>query len=42
MPLKKAAALSPEELDGKVVTGVLVDIDKPEYTEQMEQSVAGI
>jgi len=42
VPLKKAAALTPEELDGKVVTGVLVDIDKPEYTEQMEQSVAGI
>jgi len=42
VPLKKAAALTPEELDGKVVTGVLVDIDKPEYTEQVEESVAGI
>ncbi|NIM20595.1 MAG: 2-oxoacid:ferredoxin oxidoreductase subunit beta [Candidatus Latescibacteria bacterium] len=32
--LKKAAKMSPEELEGKVVTGVLVDIDKPEYTEE--------
>jgi len=41
IPLKKAVALTPEELEGKVVTGVLVDIDKPEYAEQIEQSVAG-
>ncbi len=32
--LQRAAALTPEELEGKVITGVLVDIDKPEYTEQ--------
>ncbi len=32
VPTEKAAALSPEELESKIVTGVLVDIDKPEFT----------
>lgn len=30
---KKAATMSEEELEGKLITGVLADIDKPEYTE---------
>jgi len=31
---KKAAKLPPEELENRIVTGVFVDIDKPEYTEE--------
>jgi 2-oxoglutarate ferredoxin oxidoreductase subunit beta len=34
---QKAAKLSDEELEHKVVTGVFVDIDKPEYTEEYEK-----
>lgn len=34
VPSEKAASLSPEELEKKIVTGVFVDIDRPEYTEQ--------
>jgi 2-oxoglutarate ferredoxin oxidoreductase subunit beta len=34
VPSEKAAGLSPEELEKKIVTGVFVDIDRPEYTEQ--------
>jgi 2-oxoglutarate ferredoxin oxidoreductase subunit beta len=30
--VEKAAKMSPEELEGKVVTGVFVDVDRPEYT----------
>ena len=30
----KAESLGPEELDDAIVTGVFVDVDKPEYTEQ--------
>lgn len=32
VPVKKAAGMSEEELEGKIVTGVLTDVDKPEYT----------
>ncbi len=32
--IKKAAGMSPDELEGKIVTGVLVDVDKPEYTKE--------
>jgi len=31
--IKKAETLSPEELEDKIITGVYVDIDKPEYVE---------
>jgi 2-oxoglutarate ferredoxin oxidoreductase subunit beta len=34
VPSEKAANLSPEELEDKIVTGVFVDLDKPEYTDQ--------
>lgn len=33
VPVSKAASLSPEELKGKIVTGVLKDEEKPEYAE---------
>jgi 2-oxoglutarate ferredoxin oxidoreductase subunit beta len=35
----KAARLSKEELEDAIVTGVLVDLDKPEYTEQYARLV---
>lgn len=34
VPVEKAATMSPEELEGKIVTGVFVDVDKPEYTQE--------
>lgn len=32
--MEKAAKLTPEEVEGKIVTGVFVDIERPEYSEQ--------
>ncbi len=32
--IKKAEKMSEEELDGKIVTGVLTDVEKPEFTEE--------
>jgi hypothetical protein len=26
--------MSPEELEGKIVTGIFVDVDRPEYTQE--------
>jgi len=34
--MKKAAELSERDLEGKLVTGVLIDVDKPEYTQIYE------
>jgi 2-oxoglutarate ferredoxin oxidoreductase subunit beta len=34
LPLQSAKNKPPEELDGKILTGVLVDRDVPEYTEE--------
>src|SRR3989304_5195788 len=34
VPVTKAKTMSPEDLQGKLVTGVLHDVEKPEYTEQ--------
>ena len=34
IPVEKAAKMTPEELEGKIVTGVFVDVDRPEYTEE--------
>ncbi len=34
---KKAAGMTPEELHGRIVTGVLVDRDAPEYTEEYDR-----
>ncbi|MDZ7343266.1 MAG: 2-oxoacid:ferredoxin oxidoreductase subunit beta [candidate division KSB1 bacterium] len=36
----KAARLAPEALKNKIVTGVLVDRDKPEYVDQYQQLIA--
>ncbi len=35
----QAAKMSPEELEGKIVTGVFVDVDRPEYTDQYERLI---
>jgi 2-oxoglutarate ferredoxin oxidoreductase subunit beta len=35
----KAARLAPEALQGKIVTGVLVDRDKPEYIEEYQKLI---
>jgi 2-oxoglutarate ferredoxin oxidoreductase subunit beta len=32
--IEKAAKMPPEELEGKIITGVFVDIDRPEYTQE--------
>jgi 2-oxoglutarate ferredoxin oxidoreductase subunit beta len=37
IPSEKAVNMSPEELEDKIVTGVFVDVDKPEYTDQYEK-----
>ena len=42
VPKKKAAKLTPEELNGKIVTGVFVDVDKPEYTEEYNKLIASL
>jgi len=39
VPIKKAAKMSPEELEDKVITGVFVDKEKPEYTDQYEKLI---
>ncbi|MBM3319603.1 MAG: 2-oxoacid:ferredoxin oxidoreductase subunit beta [Candidatus Eisenbacteria bacterium] len=40
--VKKAAALSPEELEDKLVTGILVDVEKAEYTELYDKLVENV
>lgn len=40
IPVKSARKLSPEELEGKIITGVLVDRDKPEYTDEYAKLIA--
>jgi 2-oxoglutarate ferredoxin oxidoreductase subunit beta len=42
VPVKKAAKMTREELDQAVVTGVIVDIDKPEYTERYGKLIASL
>jgi 2-oxoglutarate ferredoxin oxidoreductase subunit beta len=39
VPARKAAKMAPEELEGKIVTGVLLDEDRAEYTEQYQRLV---
>jgi len=34
VPVEKASKMTPEQLEGKIVTGVFVDVDRPEYTEE--------
>jgi len=40
IPASKASKMPAEELTDKVVTGVLVDVEKPEYTEQYAKLIA--
>jgi len=37
--VEKVKTLSPEEVDEKIVTGILVDVDKPEYTENYQKLI---
>jgi len=37
--VSKAASLTPEELEGKIIRGLLLDRDIPEYTERYEQVI---
>jgi 2-oxoglutarate ferredoxin oxidoreductase subunit beta len=37
--LRKAGQLSEQALEGRLVTGVLVDVDKPEYTQMYERLI---
>ncbi len=40
VPVKKAATMTKEELEDKIVTGVLTDIEKPEYTAEYKKLIA--
>ncbi len=42
IPVKSAEKLDPEQLNGKIVTGVLVDREKPEYTDEYAKLVERI
>jgi 2-oxoglutarate ferredoxin oxidoreductase subunit beta len=42
VPVSTAAKLSPEELEGKIVIGVLHDIERPEYIEQYQKIIDGL
>jgi 2-oxoglutarate ferredoxin oxidoreductase subunit beta len=37
IPVEKAAKMSPEELEDKIITGILVDKDLPVYEEEYEK-----
>jgi 2-oxoglutarate ferredoxin oxidoreductase subunit beta len=39
MPVKAAKALPPEKLEGKLLTGVLWDVDLPEYCEEYQKLI---
>ncbi|MFH1701137.1 MAG: 2-oxoacid:ferredoxin oxidoreductase subunit beta [Candidatus Zixiibacteriota bacterium] len=39
MPIKAAKSLPPEKLEGKFLTGVLWDIEKPEFCEEYEKII---
>jgi len=39
IPFAKAEKMSPEELDGKIVTGVMVDIERPECREEYQKLI---
>lgn len=42
IPVVRARKMDPEEVDGKIITGVLVDRDKPEYMEIYQNVVANL
>jgi len=37
--VKRAAKMTPEELQGKLITGILADVEKPEYTAMYQQLI---
>ena len=37
--IKKAADLSEEDLDGRLITGLLTDVDRPEFTQMYENLI---
>jgi 2-oxoglutarate ferredoxin oxidoreductase subunit beta len=39
IPKSRAARMSPEELKDKIVTGILVDVDLPEYTQEYQKLI---
>jgi 2-oxoglutarate ferredoxin oxidoreductase subunit beta len=39
LPVAKAAKMTPEELEGKIVTGILVDIERPECREEYQKLI---
>ncbi len=39
IPLKAAAKLPPEKLEGKMLTGVFLDIEKPEYCDRYQELI---
>jgi 2-oxoglutarate ferredoxin oxidoreductase subunit beta len=40
VPVKAAEKMTPEQLQGKVLTGILYDVDKPEYCEEYAKVIA--
>ncbi len=40
--VKKTESMSPAELEGKLVTGILADVEKPEYTEMYDRLVESV
>lgn len=39
IPLKAAAKLPPEKLEGKMLTGVFLDVEKPEYCDRYQELI---
>ncbi len=42
VPVKKAAKMTEEELEGKIVTGIFTDKEMPEYTDRYQQLIASL
>jgi 2-oxoglutarate ferredoxin oxidoreductase subunit beta len=40
--VSKAARMTPEQIQGKIITGVLTDRDRPEYIEQYQKLIAQV
>jgi len=40
--VKKAATLSAEEVEDSIVTGILVDVEKPEFVEEYDKLIAAV
>jgi 2-oxoglutarate ferredoxin oxidoreductase subunit beta len=41
VPVSTAAKMTPEQLEGKYITGVLADIERPEYIQQYQMLIDG-